>query len=213
MISPTGKTSNALWAWPPPGRGGPSAAQAWAVAAQAPRDLPLPCGSGESCRARRGRSRRHVFTLIELVCVLMLLAVILGLTAPRLARFFHGRSVTGEARRLLAVTRYARTQAVARAWPVAVWFEPDTRRYGVEPAPGLEDGTGRIDQFRMADGVGLSLGDDSPKPGSRATIWFEPNGTIAEDSPDSLSLFALGDEQDLLRITRDPDSPCYRVEP
>ena len=153
------------------------------------------------------------FTLIELICVLVVLAAVLGITAPALGRFFHARSVTDEARRFLALTGYARTQAVARGWPVRLWIEPESRRYGLEPVPGLPSEAGRTLEYQAHDGVGLAVDDGQRRPADRATILFRPDGTIGSESVGNLTLFQIRDEENAIRITRVAADPRYVVAP
>ena len=62
----------------------------------------LPAGQpGSGSAARFADQARRGFTLIELILVMALLTVVISLTAPRLSRFFHGRTLDSEARRLL----------------------------------------------------------------------------------------------------------------
>ena len=148
---------------------------------------------------------RH-FTLIELICVMVLLATIMGLAAPALSRFFHARSVTDEARRFLALTGYARRQAVARGWPVRLWL-----RYGLEPLPGVPSESDRTLEFQVMDGVGLTVGSAPAAPAARPAILFLPDGSIGKDDVQSLTLFGLRDQGNTIRVSRATDGPRYVV--
>jgi prepilin-type N-terminal cleavage/methylation domain-containing protein len=85
---------------------------------------------------RRAGGHR-AFTLVELIVVMVLLLTVASLVAPRMASFFKGRALSGEAQRVLSLLHYARSQATAEAVPVMVWFDPVRSTYGVEPAPGF----------------------------------------------------------------------------
>ncbi len=61
-----------------------------------------------------------------------LLAVVLSVSAPSLARFFRGRSLDSEALRLLALTRYAQSRAVSEGVPMALWIDEQNGRYGLQ---------------------------------------------------------------------------------
>ena len=80
---------------------------------------------------------RGGFTLVELIVVMVLLLTVASLVAPRMASFFKGRALSGEAQRVLSLLHYARSQAAAEAVPVVVWFDPVRSAYGVEPAAGF----------------------------------------------------------------------------
>jgi len=64
-------------------------------------------------RARAGgRIHGQAFTLIELILLMALISIVISLVAPRLAAFFHGRSLDSEARQLLALSRHGQSRAV-----------------------------------------------------------------------------------------------------
>jgi type II secretion system protein H len=81
-----------------------------------------------------GKAKRHSqggFTLIELVIVMVLLAIAAALVVPHMASFFRGRVLNSEARRMLALTYYGQTRAVAEGVPVILWINSKTSSYGL----------------------------------------------------------------------------------
>src|SRR5688572_7854706 len=50
--------------------------------------------------------RGAAFTLVELILVMAMLVIIIAVSAPSLSKFFRGRVLDSEARRLLSLTRY-----------------------------------------------------------------------------------------------------------
>ena len=62
-------------------------------------------------RARRSNFR--AFTLIELILVMIILTIVAGAVAPMLRGFTAGRRVANSARAMLALSQYARTQAMS----------------------------------------------------------------------------------------------------
>ena len=74
---------------------------------------------------------RRGFTLLELVVVMALLAAVFAIISPSLSLFFSGRRLHSDTRRLLSLTRYARSQAVSLGQPMAVWIEPESGLYGL----------------------------------------------------------------------------------
>jgi len=87
--------------------------------------------------------------------------------------------VTDEARRFLALTGYARTQAVARGWSVRLWIEPENRRYGLEPVPGLPSEAGRTVEYQALDGVGLTVDAGQRRPANGRRFCSGPTARSA----------------------------------
>src|SRR5512141_2029281 len=87
------------------------------------------------------RITRHsplAFTLIELILVMALLTIVISLTAPRLSRFFRGRTLDSEARRLLALTRSGQSRAVSEGIPIDLWVNVAEGQVGLEAEPSFE---------------------------------------------------------------------------
>jgi type II secretion system protein H len=150
-------------------------------------------------RSRRDNLRGHTaaaaFTLIELIIVLLLLAIAASMVAPRMSSFFRGRAVNHEARRLLSLTHYAQSRAVAEGVPIMLWIDPRTAHYGVEAQAGTNGGDERAREFTAEPTLTLSFpalaspaaeseqGDESfGLPEGRAAIRFLPDGFIDEVS-------------------------------
>ena len=71
-----------------------------------------------ACSPRLPAGRRG-FTLVELIVVMVLLLTVASVVAPRMASFFKGRALSGEAQRVLSLLHYARSQAAAEAVPAS----------------------------------------------------------------------------------------------
>lgn len=140
------------------------------------------------------------FTMLELIAVMLVLAAIMAAVAPRLAGFFGGQRLDDEARRLWALTRYARSQAITRAVPVRVWLAPGIQQYGLEVVPGFGE-TMDPRSYTLPDG--LQLAQQPPPTTTSAqdtlTLTWWPDGTLSDDSPSAL----------LLRDRRHPDDTWY----
>lgn len=109
-----------------------------------------------------GRSAvRRAFTLIELILVMALLMTVVALVAPRLADFFRGRSLDNEARRLVTLTHYAQSRAVAEGVPMLVWLDEANGRYGLAARPGfLETATDeRAVEYALVEQLRLRVGE------------------------------------------------------
>ncbi|MBL9136286.1 MAG: prepilin-type N-terminal cleavage/methylation domain-containing protein [Verrucomicrobiales bacterium] len=101
------------------------------------------------------------FTLIELILVMAILVVALGVTFPALKRFFQGRVLDAEARRLLALTRYGQSRAVSEGIPMILWIDERSGRYGLEPASGFAlDDDGLAREYKLDDDLTLEADTD-----------------------------------------------------
>jgi prepilin-type N-terminal cleavage/methylation domain-containing protein len=158
-------------------------------------------------RARRG------FTLIELILVMALLTVVISLTAPRLSRFFHGRTLDSEARRLLALTRSGQSRAVSEGLPMDLWVNAAEGTFGLEAEPSYETSDPKAVDFTLDNGLQLEVVNrtvvapantvtmNRSQQASTAsaprvnlvhanlpTIRFLPDGSVGESSPQMLHL-------------------------
>ncbi|SDS36988.1 GspH/FimT family protein [Opitutus sp. GAS368] len=134
------------------------------------------------------RPGEGAFTLIELLLVLALLAIVTALAAPRMISFFRGRALNEEGRRLLALTHYAQSRAVAEGVPVVLWLDPATGTYGQNIQPGFTAHDDRASTFSLESSLTLEVptGDAPPVselgdellglPEGRPVIRFTPDG-------------------------------------
>src|ERR1035441_8861833 len=96
------------------------------------------CFNGQPASGNAARftdQARRAFTLIELILVMALLTIVISLTAPKLSRFFHGRTLDSEARRLLALTRSGQSRAVSEGVPMDLWVDAELGMFGLEAEP------------------------------------------------------------------------------
>jgi len=74
----------------------------------------------------------RAFTLIELVVVLLILAILAGIAAPRYADALARFRVEAAAKRIAVDLRYTRQQAIQRAASGAIEFYPLTDSYSMD---------------------------------------------------------------------------------
>jgi type II secretion system protein H len=185
---------------------------------------------------RRGRLRYFVagFTLIELILVMALLTVVISLTAPQLSRFFHGRTLDSEARRLLALTRSGQSRAVSEGTPMDLWVDAQRGTFGLEAEPSYETNDAKAVEFTLDRGLAIEVvnkTDVAPantltmnrnQPTSTAsvlrvnlvhadlpTIRFLPDGTIGEASPQKLHLSS--EDSGSLWLAQSRDGLSYEI--
>jgi type II secretion system protein H len=154
-------------------------------------------GNKEPNASVKRTPRQPGFTLIELVLVMAMLLIVLSLAAPSLARFFRGRTLDFEAKRFLALTRYAQSRAVSEGAPMLLWIDVEQRAYGLEiEASYAEEGTqtNRL-QFTLGERLEVEVEvpevkTSRPMPeqigrlrGEVPFIRFAPDGFIDETSP------------------------------
>ncbi|HEU5071617.1 MAG TPA: GspH/FimT family pseudopilin [Verrucomicrobiae bacterium] len=153
--------------------------------------------------------RRTAFTLLELLLVLALLAMAVAIAAPALSRFFRGRALDNEARRMLALTRYGQSRAVSEGIPMVMWFKPDEGTYGLEAEMTYTETDDKAVEYHLDSNLSLEL---APATGLSTTPWkittqiagnqpairFTPDGFIADTSPAWI----------LLKVARDDEPDC-----
>jgi prepilin-type N-terminal cleavage/methylation domain-containing protein len=127
-------------------------------------------------------SASQAFTLIELITVMTVLAFVLALSAPWLSKFRSGRTLTEESRRFLALTRYARSEAVARSVPLKLWLDVKVGRYGLEPLESYEERDWKPIEYKLAEGLSFDLSGEPMDRKNLPDILFLPDGGTDEES-------------------------------
>ena len=174
----------------------------------------LPTGQPDSGRAARFADQaRRGFTLIELILVMALLTIVISLTAPKLSRFFHNRTLDSEARRLLALTRSGQSRAVSEGIPMDLWVDTQQGAFGLQAEPSYDTSDPKAVDFELDSSLQLevvtkvvvapvntvtmnrnqqtsiaSVPRVNLVHASLPTIRFLPDGSIGEASPQKLHL-------------------------
>jgi len=154
----------------------------------------------------------NAFTLIELILVMAILTMAVAVTAPTLAHFFRGRTLDSEARRLLALTRSGQNRAVAEGIPIDLWVNASGGIVGLDAEPSFETTDPKAVEFTLDSGVQIevvkqatvstlatnltrvqTISTASVLPvklthAGLPTIRFLPDGSLGENSPQSLRL-------------------------
>ncbi len=151
-------------------------------------------------RSARGGSG---FTLIELIFVLALLAIGALFVASSMGSFFRGRALNFEARRMLSLTHYAQTRAVAEGVPVILWINPADSTYGLTVQSSFNDPEGDTRAIRYTvestlkletpQGVTEVISEQDDEKLGIATegvsfIRFTPDGFFDESSVSTITL-------------------------
>ena len=141
---------------------------------------------------------RHGFTFIELILVMALLVAMISLSAPMLSSFFRGRTLDGEARRLLALTRAGQSRAVSEGFPMLLWVDAGLRSYGLEQEMPPRDGDGKAQEFTLDESLRMEVAKSASLPvrgKPLPAIRFLPDGTVDEVSPTSVSLAGMDESK------------------
>lgn len=106
--------------------------------------------------------RRRAFTLIELILVLVILGVLITIAAPAFQAMAEGTGVKDCSTQLLALTQYARSQAIAEGVNYRLVVDAANRTYYLTKQDGydyieLGEEVGREHVF--PDGIDVQLDD------------------------------------------------------
>lgn len=148
------------------------------------------------------------FSLIEVMVVLILISLSMFLATPLLSGFSKTAELKGATKKISAILRYSRSEAVNRGKVYQVLFDSDLRQVNVQPIEEKEedeeakDGTKDVTKdeakdepkrktYTLPKGVDIKeVKANSPQyPSDYVVIEFYPNGgsnggTIRLDSPD-----------------------------
>lgn len=159
--------------------------------------------------ARAVRRSHRGFTLLELILVMAILTIGFGVAAPALSRFFRGRSLESEARRLHALIRYAQERAVSEGMPMNLTLDGPQKHIVLAAEPGYATEDSKKVEVEMDSEMEMetlntntvsrssmpadpwsrsSTGRNQNTAPSLPTIRLLPDGTIADSSPQVVRL-------------------------
>lgn len=152
------------------------------------------------------------FTLVELILVMALLATLLAFSAPTLSRSFHNRHLRDEGTRFVALTEYARDEAVSQGVPMVVWIDPQAGRFGVQPKTGYDGNDARRREYPLNADVRVEVASKSGTGGGNQVIEaveLSPEGTPTVASTESVRLVDRFNA--VLTIARTADGWGYEI--
>ena len=168
-------------------------------------------GSKAPSPLRFAGALQNAFTLIELILVMALLAIVLAVSAPSLSRFFRSRSLDSEAKRFLALTRYAQSRAVSEGVPMVLWLETEQRGYGLNADKSFVEEDPLAEQFTVDDALEIEVlrfsramiasqtnrfQNERLDAGNLYTLRFNPDGFVSLSSPEAV-VFRQGENEEL----------------
>ncbi|MCX7723080.1 MAG: prepilin-type N-terminal cleavage/methylation domain-containing protein [Verrucomicrobiae bacterium] len=164
----------------------------------------------------RGRG----FTLIELIVVMALLATVLAVAAPSLSRFFRARTLDSEARRFIALTRYAQSRAVAEGVPMELWIDVERGVYGLRAESTYIEHDDKAVEFTLDTSLQIEVepGQGQPRLVALPTqfdrkyvLRFTPDGFIHSSSPERV--FIRQGATEVVVIQRSRTRLSYEIQP
>ena len=162
------------------------------------------CFSGRTSQARS----RRAYTILELVLVLAIMAVVLMAVAPSLSGFAAGRRTEETAARFLALTNWARSQAISDGIPYEMVIDDKAGKWRLRVLDGTPE-----QQVNGAFGKEYTALDDvtvesdvSVLDGEQV-IHFDPSGRS------SVGTVRFIDSQTTIAVTCDAPLERFRIVP
>jgi prepilin-type N-terminal cleavage/methylation domain-containing protein len=120
------------------------------------------------------------FTLLELILVMVILSTVLAIAGPSLRGFFASRKTNDTAAQILALTQYARSQAISEGVVYRLNFDLDERTYWLTAWQSgafrkLESEFGQI--FTLPKDVEMEL-ENIEEEERDIFLRFTPQGTV-----------------------------------
>ena len=128
------------------------------------------------------RTQRKGMTLLELILVMLILSTVLAMAAPSLRGFFASRRIDDTAAHLLALTQYARSQAISEGIVYRLNFDTRDRTYWLTAQKAgvfesLHTEVGQV--YTLPKDIKLELEDIEQKDRD-VFIAFTPHGTMTD---------------------------------
>jgi prepilin-type N-terminal cleavage/methylation domain-containing protein len=131
-----------------------------------------------SCKRQRDKNRG--FTLLELILVMLILSTVLAMAAPSLRGFFGSRKTHDEAAQILALTQFARSQAISEGIIYRLNFDTQERTYWLTAQQ-----SGAYEKLKTEFGQVFTIPNDIvvelkgvQKEDNEMFLEFTPQGTV-----------------------------------
>ncbi|MES2570243.1 MAG: prepilin-type N-terminal cleavage/methylation domain-containing protein, partial [Verrucomicrobiota bacterium] len=149
------------------------------------------------------------FTLVELIIVMALLATVMALSAPSLSRSLRQRNLDHEAVRFVALTEYARNEAVSQGVPMFVWINPETSGFGTGPKTGYRGVEGREREYTINPDLHFEMDQAQVVQGLAHIIEFAPDGSPGTLSTENVRIIDRFNSNITVALTS--DRWCYEI--
>lgn len=124
----------------------------------------------------RTQTPHRGFTLLELVLVLVIICTALAVAAPSLRNWSHGSYVRNAADEFVAVTRYARTQAIATGQMYRLNLETGEYHLTIQRGEEFTPVDSDLGRATLAEGYTIELLASQQAADKGASIDFFPTG-------------------------------------
>ncbi|MEK7996541.1 MAG: GspH/FimT family pseudopilin [Planctomycetota bacterium] len=129
---------------------------------------------------KRQPDKKRGFTLLELILVMLILSTVLAMAAPSLRGFFGSRKTHDEAAQILALTQFARSQAISEGIIYRLNFDTRERTYWLTAQQSgtfekLKTEFGQV--FTFPNDIIAEL-EDVEKKDDEMFLEFTPQGTV-----------------------------------
>jgi type II secretion system protein H len=174
-------------------------------------------------KPQRHRFSAPAFTLIELMLVMAMLLIVLAVAFPSLRGFFRGRNLDNEARRFLALTRYAQNRAVSEGYPMVLWIDANKGTYGMQAQTGYLDEDDKSVEFTLDETLKFEVtrpllarttssqrNETASVAGNLPAIRFTPDGFYADSSPERIVI--RQDDKDEVAIAKSENRIGYEIQ-
>ena len=141
-------------------------------------------------------------TLIELICVMAIMAAIMTVSAPALTGFFKGRSLYEQSRRFLALTRHARSVAISEAAVADIWIDTSEGRFGLNIQTDEETADAKSLEYSLMDNQHFEVDAQHLDADGKATLRFYPDGLMDGDNPEEIILLQGDTDEVIFRKTK-----------
>jgi type IV fimbrial biogenesis protein FimT len=146
----------------------------------------------QSCHVSRVTCHPSAFTLIELILVLALLVVITSMAAPAMSNFIRGQALGSESRRVMALMHAGQSRAVSEGLPMVLWVDEKQGAYGLQAEATGQNSDPKAENLSLDENLQITVVNTSSvgttKFGGLPAIRFLPDGTVDENSPQTLRL-------------------------
>ncbi len=138
------------------------------------------------------------------------MVLMLALIAPSLSNSLRQHNLEQAAAQYLAVTEYARDEAVSQSVPMTVWINPVNGRYGASPQTGYPAAAGRSREYHLAENLHFAQSNAvGAADGILTAALFDPDGTLDTSSLSGINI--LDRDNHTISVTQRTDGDGYEI--